>query len=316
MKFQKKLIEHNWNFNADRVPDDELVACCYWENARESGAICDAVKTAKTAHANLGKSAPMTAERQAFDEVVTSAYGLLHQTGYELQFWVGLPFPEKPWQLIGKTERKKWGRICPEISAPVKFPPFQTTGDLFIASWLYGEATKAREARLALYRRLLQIDSGAANLAEAAELRNKLDEQAKHPTPPVEMQGMGGVDSFIAQINWHEFSKKEIIKCFSKWVNDYRCPLEKPSERGRPVDWRARLERLGLLRLRHHHTLENAKPYLQKLYPPCRSMQSRPPSKFNDGGECNREANRAVEDFRNLFPFLGPSAMPHSWPMK
>jgi len=30
---------HEWNFDA--VPDDELIACCYWEFARESAFIRD-----------------------------------------------------------------------------------------------------------------------------------------------------------------------------------------------------------------------------------------------------------------------------------
>jgi len=33
----KTLSEQDWNF--DNVPDDELVACCYWEYARESAFI-------------------------------------------------------------------------------------------------------------------------------------------------------------------------------------------------------------------------------------------------------------------------------------
>jgi hypothetical protein len=126
---------------------------------------------------------------------------------------------------------------------------------------------------------------------------------------------MGGVDSFIAQINWGEFSKGEIKACFNKWVDDYPCHIAKPNKRGRPVDWPARLESLGLLRLRHHFTFGDAKPFMQKLYTPPQSTQSQPPRKFNDGGECNREALKAVEVFHNLFPFLARTEMPRSWPM-
>lgn len=39
-QIENTLIEtQDWNF--DSVPDDELVACCYWEHARESGFIQD-----------------------------------------------------------------------------------------------------------------------------------------------------------------------------------------------------------------------------------------------------------------------------------
>lgn len=308
-KTATELDEREWVFSA--VDESEIVACCYWEYARESNAIRDAVKIAKTAFANLGKAAPETAERQAFREATNRAYGLLHQTGYELQFWVGLSFSETPWQRIDENERKKWAHICPKIPVPVKFPPFHVIGDLMVASMLHSEAMKTHEARLALYRRLSQIDSGVANLVEATELRNKLDEQEKHRTPPV-LQGAGGVDSFIAQINWHKFSKKEIKECFGKWVDAYFCPVAKPSGRGRPVDWRARLERLGLLRLRHAQTVDQAIQIIAKTLP----VNQRTSEKFNTPGEFNREANSAVEDFHALFPFLDSAEMPLCWPMK
>ena len=80
----RQLPNCEWNYFG--LCEDELVACCYWEYARESNAIRDAVKIAKTAFANLGKAAPETAERQAFREATNRAYGLLHQTGYELRF--------------------------------------------------------------------------------------------------------------------------------------------------------------------------------------------------------------------------------------
>jgi hypothetical protein len=166
-KAQKKLIKHDWNFDSDKVLDDELVACCVWEYARESNSICGAVEIAKTAYANQGIARPESEEREAFRSAADKAFGLLHSTGFDNSFWVGLPFPE-PWQTVGKSERKKWAHFCPKIPTPVKFPPFQVTGDLFIASVLHGEAAKAHEARQAIYLRLSQIDSGVANLPRDA----------------------------------------------------------------------------------------------------------------------------------------------------
>jgi hypothetical protein len=307
MKAQKRLVEHDWNFNADRLPDDELAVCCYWEYARESASIRGAVEIAKTACANQGIAKPQSAEREAFRSAANKASGLLHTTGFDISFWVGLPFPE-PWQLVDKTKREKWAHVRPEIPTPVKFPPFQVTGDLFIASILHSEATKAHEARQAIHLRLSQIDSGIANLKEPGELRKKLSE---HPTP-LAVRGQGGVDSFIAQINWRELSKKEIKKCLSKWVDDYSCPIAKPSERGRPVNWRARLESLGLVRLRHVQSVEETIQTIAQTLP----SNKRNATKFTEPGELNREAQNAVADFRNLFPFLDSAEMPISWPLK
>lgn len=294
-----------WNFSA--VDDSELVACCFWEYARESKAMRNAVKTAKTALANQGKSAPETPERQTFREAANRAFGLLHQTGFPLQFWTGLPFP-KLWQEIDKTKSSQWANFYPDKFADaVKFPPFQVTGDLMAASRLHGEATEAHNARLALYRRLSQIDSGVANLKEATELRKKLDEQEKHPTPAA-VRGEGGVDSFIAQINWKMFSKSEIKACFNKWVDSYDSPQAKPGERGRgntSADWRARLERLGLLRLRRVRTAEQVIETAKVL-----PKDQRISEKFHVPSELNREVKKACEAFHFLFPFL-PETLPY-----
>src|ERR1022692_3916499 len=89
-RVRARLPEHEWNF--DSVPDGELVACCYWEYARESASICDAVKTGKTAFANQGIAKPESEEREAFRVAANKAFGLLHGTGFDISFWVGLPF--------------------------------------------------------------------------------------------------------------------------------------------------------------------------------------------------------------------------------
>jgi hypothetical protein len=39
-------------------------------------------------------------------------------------------------------------------------------------------------------------------------------------------------------------------------------------------------------------------------------------AKFIEPGELNREAQNAVADFRNVFPFLDSAEMPTSWPLK
>ena len=308
MKAHRKLIQHDWNFGD--VSEDELMACCYWEYARESASIRGAVKIVKTAYANQGIARPESSEREAFRSAADKAFGLLHSTGFDNLFWTGLAFP-KPWQLVDKTMREKWARVRPEIPMPVKFPPFGVTNDLFIAGVLNSEAMQIHEARQAIYLRLSQIDSGVANLKEAGELREKLSEQAKHPNPLI-LRGQGGVDSFIAQINWREFSKKDIKKCLSKWVDDYSCPIAKPSERGRPVNWRARLESLGLLRLRHVQSVEETIQTIAQTLP----SNKRKSTKFTEPGELNREAQNAAADFRNLFPFLDSAEMPISWPPK
>ena len=315
-KVATRLAALNWDFYA--LDEGELEACCFWEYARESVCLIAAVRTAKAALARQGKGQPVTLvtdagrvshvpetiERQALREA-ERAFGLLHLTGWPLTFWTGLPFPETPWQGIDETKRRPWKNRCPDKFADaVKFPAFQVTGDLNIAHALDSAAQDAHNAQAEIYQRLSEIDRDASagisiNWDEAARLREKLS------VSPTMIQGVGGVDSFIAQINWRMFSKAEIKACFNKWVDGYACPLAKPGERGKKdTAWRARIERLGLLRLRREHTFEEVKPFLKRLYPLIKSAQSQPPRKFDDKGECNREAVKSGEDFLFLFPFL------------
>jgi hypothetical protein len=242
----------NWKF--DEVDESELVACCYWEYARESALFRGAVETAKTAFANERIPKPVSEEREAFRVAANKAFGLLIQTGFDISFWVGPPFP-KPWQAVDNTEREMWANGRPEIPSPVKFQPFQVTGDHCIAGALYEEAKKIHETRQALNYRLSQIDSGADNLKEAAEVRKQLAEQVDNPTPVV-LHGMGGMDSFIAQINWAQFNNDKIAEAFRKWVKPNRPKnILKPSGQGHgPREWRARLTRLAAMRLLHSYT--------------------------------------------------------------
>ena len=186
-----KISKEDWNFDGPRVDDDELMTCCVWEYARESNSIREAVTTAKTFFANQGIPRPETPEREAFRAAADKAFGLLHETGFggdNIIFWTGLGFP-KPWQQVDAAKRKEWARVSPEIPTPVKFWPFQVTGDLIIAGVLRRQANYAHELRAKLYS---EIYDDATDSAKSAELRKTLSATL---TPLVE-RGPGGVDSF------------------------------------------------------------------------------------------------------------------------
>ena len=290
-----------WNFSA--VDEREIVACCFWEYARESKTMHEAVKTARVAFAGQGRSVKpkpgRLSARQAFRESADRAFGLLPQTGFPVNFWTGLPFPD-PWQRLDETERKKWAGFCPDKFADtVKFPAFQVTSNLKTALALAVEAESLHKSLMAIHQRLAEIDRGAgspADVDEAGKLRAKLADNS-----PLIIQGVGGVDSFIVQINWAQFTKPEIKACFGKWVDSYACPLAKPGERGhKDTAWRARLERLGLLRLRRAQTADETIQTIAKTLP----KNQRLSEKFNTPGILNSEAKKAGEDFPLMFPFL------------
>jgi hypothetical protein len=291
---------HNWNFYD--VPTEQRSICCFWEYARESASLRKAVALAKTAFANVGIAKPETAEREAFRVKVNEAYALLVKTGFDLPFWVRLPFP-KPWLSVDKVERSKWAHVRREIPNPVKHPPFQVTGDGFIIAALNGLAHEAYKTNMAVLAK-----------AESDPDINTTEALAECFDPhPVSLLGTC-VQSFVAQINWRDYTKREIKNAIWKWIEANRPPtIPDPSGRGHnPMEeCRASLERLALLRLRSCYTLDETLAILAK-----RPKEQRQTSKFVNPGECNREAEKAVADFHELLHFLDPTDMPRSWPLK
>jgi hypothetical protein len=181
---------------------------------------------------------------------------------------------------------------------------------------LFHIGLRSFEAQRTKWQRLAELSGrGVAGLEESADLRKQLSE----PQPPLLVRGGGGVDSFVAQINWREFSDTEIVECFKRWLQatgTRPVPVTEEPKGARGVrggpghgegEWRASLERVGLLRLRSRYTFSEAKPFLSKL------PQA---TKTTNASECNREAGKAVHDFHALFPFLDPAEEPRCWPLK
>jgi len=257
MKAYKKLIEHDWNFIPDRVPDDEVVACCYWEYARESKFILEVTKL----------MAELRDGKRLYNSLGAGPKGLLEQLDNICErpdadpnhFYRCPPFPQ-PWQSLDKANK----------------PPRM----LIISAVEY--AFQAIDSRLPWRRFQHQTERRVIN---------------------------HDIETLLVTINWGAGSDAEIKKSFNKWLDKNRpSHIPEPSERGhKPVDWRARLERLGLLRLRHNYSFDEAKPLLKML------PQT---TKTTDSSECNRQAKNAVDDFHALVPFLDSSAMPISWPLK
>jgi hypothetical protein len=313
----------NWNFND--VPKEQRGICCFWEYARESASIRKAVEIAKTAFANEGKW-------EAFRDKKNEAYALLHLTGYPLEFYQQLPFPA-PWLSVDVDQRTKCALVRREMPVPVKIPPFKVTGDSFIVGYLSSLAREADEKRNAAWAQVVEAEKQkqaavakavrgeGADVAELHKLDRRIAElvkQAKqHENPsPISFLGGGGVQSFVGQINWRDYTKPEIKNAIWKWIETNRPPtIPDPSGRGHdPMEeCRASLERLALLRLRSRYTIDETLAMIAKILPLKQRLAA---SKFTDSSECNREAGKAVTDFHELLHFLDPTEMPRSWPLK
>ncbi|MGA9777257.1 MAG: hypothetical protein ACLPRE_01090 [Limisphaerales bacterium] len=262
-KTKTKLDEHEWNFSG--VDADELVACCYWEYARESKFIRDATKLMADIRDGKWLRKPLgTAQEKLLERLHIICKRPDQDPDH---FYRCPPFPQ-PWQSLDKAHKP------PQM---LKIPPEQYAFQIIDSRLPWSRFQRQTEGRVISH----------------------------------------GTETVLVKIDWGAGSNSKIKKSFNKWLDKNRpAQIPEPSERGhhKPnVDCRARLERLGLLRLRHHYTFDEAKPFLHKLYPPCQSTQSQPPRKFDCKGEYNREANYAVDDFHALFPFLDPAEMPHSW---
>ena len=190
-----------------------------------------------------------------------------------------------------------------------EFPPFQVSSDVWLLGWSNSEARNIVDKKNSLLQRLSEIDEGAANLKEAAELREKLAEFARLPGGKISALGAGGEESFMVQINWREFGDAEIIKAFTKWVKDgHARPTDPqtgelvgkrhPKQGQDPDTWRVRLEQLGIMRVRHNYPFNDEMP--------------RPVSatKYSVKSENNREREKAVKTFHALFQFLPATEKP------
>ena len=296
-----KLHEQRWHFSG--IDDSELVAATYYEYACESKTIVEGLREKPDASTpTIMRGSPVGVGLPVGGTPLSVRFTVafrekIRQQAYPL--WVTLtpkPLPGssadkppsvhpcvkpwEPWQEIAEETRRA---ICEELALCVSkeigpvFLPFNRCSDL---------------------RDLGLVD--ASDNYRWAEIDPELR-----------------IERLRVQIDWN-FTNDQIREAFKLWLKENR-PLSfpEPSDKGhKPVDWRARLERLGLLRLRSRYTFNKAEPFLKQLYPQKQSTQSQPPRKYSDKGECNREAKKAIDDFHALFPFLDPAEKPLSWPMK
>ena len=312
-----ELDWREWNFVS--VPDSELVACCHYEYARESVAIRSAVKRAKVAQVSLGKPLPVERVHQPFIDAVNQAYALLHHTGFDLSFWLRLPF-HKPWLDVDKDERAKWAHVCPAMPVAVKIPAFGVTGDYFIVSELYNLAHQANEKRKAAWARVMDaekvkelvlakgangegVDAAKLHLADKniAELLTQA-KQDENPCP-ISFMGGGGVQTLVAQINWRDYTKPEIKAAMRQWV-EANTPktIPEPSERGhKPIDWRNKLRALGIMRLMKRTAFGNMKIRQSAAWELYRNWKET---------QWYADQRRASKHFRTLLPFLPEGELP------
>lgn len=310
------LPECEWNFTPDKVPDAELVACCLWEYARESAKLRELrqqCEKACRADGHADSVVPVVAGniRHSNNSVEVFLREIVLQCPYDVwpnadpKKWIlpGSGFPN-PWQELSQEERARRASY-----ADLKMKPYLAfqRGRLRDAQAIVRTVMEQRKVELNPSINPLTVSWIATHSRLVVQPTDWKDEDRL----PAGFFYPDGTEVSVVEIDWTHFTNKEI----GEWVGKHRpASIPEPKDRGghKRGDWRATLERLGLLRLRSRYKVEKALATIAGYLTPAQRNKV----KFVEPGECNREANIAVKDFHELLPFLASTEMPLSWPPK
>jgi hypothetical protein len=300
-----------WNF--EKVPDSELVACCHWEYARESAFIRQMRQRCLKDRQPEGRR----------DERLHTDLQKLQSIGYPANFFLrgffcpqdgvlpdALPlrsgevhrltgaFP-KPWQLLTKEERQYRAFVPPRgIDGWVKIAPFER-GLCLDAEEIVKMVKSLRWSR--------DQDNALARRQNPKLSEEALARMGKLQFADIQPSVIyaSGTENTLVQISWGLFTNEDIIKAFRAWVKANR-PKDEPGPpdnkgRNKARDWRVALERLAMMRLLHRFRLGDMSEGCLDAW------------KFYSKREWYKERKRAGEMFRRLFPFLAISDRPLAW---
>jgi len=303
------LSRKEWDF--DKVPANELVACCYWEYARESAFIRELRQRClqywqaggrwdQRLHADLQKVQSIGYPSDVILRGVFFAPDDPHRIDKPDAAPVTNNFPQ-PWQALTANERTFRSRIRSNRTA-IPLLPFER------AHW-----TEAREIAKWAESRAKEIFSAFDEVRranpEASEVtlieRGKLQ---PFPGIPPSLIWESGKEFTVVAIDWGAFTNDEIANYFRKWVKSNRPrEIRVPSNQGRKrISDRVKLERLAIMRLLHRCKVAE----LRTVYPDAWKHYNTPNRRWH------KDVEKAHAHFRELFPFLRKNEFPHSWPPK
>ena len=281
------LPKTDWNF--DPVPDAEIVACCWWEYARESAFIralrqrsWDASKPPSAPGGGLSLEAEC---RLHLDLETAQTIG-----GASDVFLSGISFPPAAAPLAEGDLREVTG----------SFPqPWQTLT----------AAERTHRSRLATEGKrfpLVAFQPGSGGQAQIL---------FDHTKTPAAQADAGPVrqESTVLIFDWSACTNAELVRCFRRWVNENR-PLHQtvPSQKGHKlVDWRTNLTRLAVLRLLARFTVRQL--VAENAFPEIWQAQQFTGRKWEDVTKWHNARREAGNVFQKLFPFLPPNELPLAW---
>lgn len=294
------LSPQDWNF--DSVPDSELVACCYWEYARESAFIRDVKRRC------IGPKWKKMLKPELW-EFVGYDIERIQSIGYPAEvFLSGFFFDEaeddkprhpdappitgafpKAWQELSKEERSYRAHIRSDIGA-LRLTPFQ------IGHWCFAK--------------------DLADYVESQARRMRADLPPEEGLKPIRPGlRISNAETLLVDIGWAHFTNDQIAKAFRRSLKAIRPKhMPEPDRRGhKPGDWRANLTRLAVMRLLSvFSALAIVDPRRDELPAVWKTNQfSR--RKWGDVTKWHDARREAGKLFYALFPFLPQDEQPLSW---
>ena len=303
-----------WDF--DNVPELELVACCYWEYARESAFIRDVRRRcADWTILERSKGKPWERLLRDWERIQSIGYAaqvflngfLLKQTTYDpncYTFEEAPPFTGSfpaPWQSLLPVELCLRAKIHTDIEVSA-LVPINNGGSVTAAELLLESAreylNQYMEAELEAHRKHPGVGGGTLRRAGKLPLYR----------PKASVLWEEGSESTILEIQWAHFTNDQIVKAFRKWVKANRPKdISKPNKQGhKDISHRVDLERLAIMRLLCRFTptqLRENCPAAWKRY-------------NTTNRRWRRDAEKARARFHSLLPFLLAKENPLSWPPK
>jgi len=311
----------DWNF--DNVPDNELIACCYWEYARESAFIRDVRQRClknwrsgghrdQQLYTDLEKLQGIGYASEVFIRGFFFEPDIKYQSvnkGLSNYRHPGAPpitgsFPQ-PWQSLSAAERNSRSHVRSDRTS-IPLVPFER-----------GRSLDAEDI----------VNSVKAQLRE----RDKTNEQVRRENPKLTEETLcrmgklqfpdilpsviygNGWEEMIVRINWSAFTNDEIATFFRSWVKANRPKsVTAPSGQGhKSKDGRANLARLGVMRLLSQFSALQI--VSQDSLPKIWKTKQFSGCKWGDVTKWHDARREAGKLFRNLFPFLPLYEKPISW---
>jgi hypothetical protein len=307
----------DWDF--DDVPDDEIIACCIWEYARESKTIAMAADlrwcdTRHVWHRGDYKRDPALGKRHDEEAAYIEKRAKRERFDYDSfseRFWK-TDYPlltiydsitrfvgdgAHPWQRLPRNVRDQ---LSKQVTSSILLRPLNvaTAGEL-------EELWKANSVYLAKVRSTVRPKNDDSEDAALWEETNAVEPFA------LEKGALKERITAALTVDFSRFTDQEICDAFRAWLIKTRLKRWKRPRRiflgarqkgHKLIEYRVAVERLGLMRLLHFHTPTQLREGLPNAW---KKYRVKEPS-------FRREIREARKFFRKLFPFLPAQERPVS----